>query len=323
MNNSNLEFPKVNYQNKDIEAVIRGNSISNAYIFFGPDGVGKKDTALKFIEELIKKRISDVTFRNRISKGNNPDLILVEPTYLIKGILKKKSDLKEDIYQRNKPIIRVNQIRDIRKILGIKSIQSGKKFVLIEDAHLLNEAASNCLLKTLEEPENGIFILLTSNINGLLETIKSRCQQIRFKRITKQELINQVNKNNQISSKLEKDLQDLIYLANGSPKKLDKIIKIWLEIPESIKNKIKSPIYENIEILTLAKIITDEMNGEQQEFLVDFIQYKWWKETFNMQIPKAIENLKINLKNNIQPRLAWEVCLLKIALKDYQENPKY
>ena len=52
---------------------------------------------------------------------------------------------------------------------------------MVSDAHLLNEAASNCLLKILEEPSNGIFILLTSKLNLLIDTIKSRCQLIRFK----------------------------------------------------------------------------------------------------------------------------------------------
>ena len=76
--------------------------------------------------------------------------------------------------------IKIAQIRNIKSFLGQKSINSGKKIVLIIDAHLLNEAASNCLLKTLEEPNNGIFILLTSKLNLLLNTIISRCQIIRF-----------------------------------------------------------------------------------------------------------------------------------------------
>ena len=67
-------------------------------------------------------------------------------------------------------IIKIAQIRNIKTFLSQKSINSEKKIVLINDAHLLNEAASNCLLKTLEEPSNGIFILLTSKLNLLLDT---------------------------------------------------------------------------------------------------------------------------------------------------------
>ena len=78
-------------------------------------------------------------------------------------------------------IIKISQIRNIKTFLSQKSINSEKKIVLIIDAHLLNEAASTCLLKTLEEPSNGIFILLTSKLNLLLDTITSRCQIVKFR----------------------------------------------------------------------------------------------------------------------------------------------
>ena len=85
-------------------------------------------------------------------------------------------------------IIKIAQIRNIKTFLGQKSINSEKKIVLIIDSHLLNEAASNCLLKTLEEPSNGIFILLTSKLNLLLDTIISRCQIIRFRSLSSEQI---------------------------------------------------------------------------------------------------------------------------------------
>ena len=141
-------------------SILNKNNISNAYIFHGPDGIGKKETALEFIAKIINKSNSEIKALEKIRANNFPDFILIEPTYLIKGKLIKQSELIDDKNQKNKPVIRVDQIRELRKFLGIRSIQSEKKFIVIVDAHLLNEAASNCLLKILEEPENGLFILL-------------------------------------------------------------------------------------------------------------------------------------------------------------------
>ncbi len=312
-------FLKGGIKNIRLEEIIKNNIISNAYIFDGPEGVGRKEAAIDFITRIIDKSNPNNSVIEQIKSNNFPDLKLIEPTYLIKGKLISRSELEYDLIQKNKAIIRVDQIREIRKFLAIKSIQAEKKFVLIEDAHLLNEAASNCLLKTLEEPENGLFILITSNVNNLLETIRSRCQHIRFQRLTTAELLDQLKKNEAFTEEIENkltNLKDLIYLANGSPKKLWENIVIWLEIPKGIKDKISNPTSESIESLVLAKQIIDELDMKQQDFLVEFIQYIWWKQTRDTGISRAFENLKINLKNNVQPRLAWEVCLLRITIKD-------
>jgi len=95
----------------------------------------------------------------------------------------RSSDLEKTI-KSGSEIIKIAQVRNIKTFLSQKSITSEKKIILIIDAHLLNEAASNSLLKTLEEPSNGIFILLTSKLSLLLDTIISRCQIVRFRSIS-------------------------------------------------------------------------------------------------------------------------------------------
>ena len=306
--------------NPILESILKTNINTNAFIFYGPDGVGRKETAINFISEVINKSNSDIKAFEKIKENNFPDFKLIEPTYLIKGKILKRSDLTNDLNQKNKPVIRIDQIRELRKFLGIKSIQSKRKFIIIDDAHLMNEAASNCLLKTLEEPENGLFILITSQINNLLDTIQSRCQKIRFNRLNKKELMKEIKKDEIYRKGMEDNLtnlDDLIYLANGSPSKLKENISSWQNIPEQIKAKVLYPITEIIEILNLVKVIIDELDSKQQEFLIEFIQYKWWRNTNNIKIVRIVENLKINIKNNVQPRIAWEACLLKIALKEF------
>ena len=173
---------------RKLDKVIQENIISNAYIFYGPEYVGKKETALRFIAEIIRTNNSDLNAYSKIKDNNYPDYLNIEPTYISKGNLINQSEVDKEKNQTTKPLIRIEQIRNIKVFLGKKSIQSTKKFILIENADLLNESASNCLLKTLEEPTNGVFILLTSRLNLLLDTIISRCQTIRFKPYSDQKL---------------------------------------------------------------------------------------------------------------------------------------
>ena len=303
--------------NKNLENILKRKVFSNGYIFSGPEGIGKKQTAIKFIKEIFKQYSNTSNIEEKIIDNNHPDFLLIEPTYLIKGNLIRRSETESQ--KNNKETIRIDQIRNIKIFLSQKSIESGKKVVLIVDAHLLNESASNCLLKTLEEPTNGIFILLTSKMNLLLNTIISRCQLIRFKSFSFKEIENFINNNLDYSIPNiyeELNLQDLIYDANGSPGQILNNIKIWKEIPNEIKDNLNFPLNNDLEILTIAKLITEKLEIDQQIFFVNFLQNKWWKKTKNINIIKNLEVLKLNLKNLIQPRLSWEISLLKIAIEE-------
>ena len=166
-----IEVKKNNFfLNEEVNAclnnIIKNKLFANGYIFYGAEGVGKKQTALQFIKEIFKQSSSSENIEERITNNNHPDLLIIEPDSLLATKSIGSSDLEKTIKSRSE-IIKIAQIRNIKTFLSQKSINSEKKIVLIIDAHLLNEAASNCLLKTLEEPSNGIFILLTPNLHLL------------------------------------------------------------------------------------------------------------------------------------------------------------
>ena len=303
--------------NQNLKSILKRKVFSNGYIFHGPEGIGKKQTAIQFIKEILNQYSSNSNIQEKIIDNNHPDFLLIEPNYLLKGNLINQSENEPS--KNNRATIRIDQIRNIKTFLGQKSIESGKKFVLIVDAHLLNESASNCLLKTLEEPTNGLFILLTSRLNLILDTIISRCQLIRFKSFSYKQL--EIFIRNKPESSIfnideELSLKDFINTANGSPGKIINDIKIWNELPIEIKANLGSPLSDNLEILKIAKIISEELEIYQQIFLINYVQNKWWRKTKSKNIAKRLEDLKSYLKGFIQPRLAWEVTLLKIAFED-------
>ena len=205
--------------NTYLRRIIKNKSFGSGYIFYGAEGVGKKQTALEFIKEIFKQSFPIGNIEERITNNNHPDFLVIEPSSLLEAQRSQSSDLEKKT-KSGSEIIKIAQIRNIKNFLGQKSINSDKKIVLIIDAHLLNEAASNCLLKTLEEPSNGIFILLTSKLNHLLDTIISRCQIVRFKSFSRQQM-NTLLEDNFDTFKFHRNtkikFEDLIYSANGSP----------------------------------------------------------------------------------------------------------
>jgi len=304
--------------NTFLNNIIKNKSFANGYIFYGAEGVGKKQTALQFIKEIFKQYSSSENVEEIITNNNHPDFLIIEPDSLLATKSSGSSDLEKKI-KSGSEIIKIAQIRNIKTFLSQKSINSEKKIVLIIDAHLLNEAASNCLLKTLEEPSNGIFILLTSKLNLLLDTIISRCQIVRFRSFSSKQ-IKSILKDYLDTSKLNINtklkFEDLINSANGSPNQLLKNIEIWNDFSDEIISKLDFPIKNTLEILEISKLISEKLEIYQQICVVNLIQTIWWRETKNIDLVKKLEKLKYLLRKNIQPRLTWEITLLKISMEE-------
>ena len=318
-----IEFKKNNFLfNEEVKTclnnIIKNKSFANGYIFYGAEGVGKKQTAFQFIREIFKQTSQNGNVGKNITNNNNPDFLIIEPNSLLETQRTKISDL-EKTTKSGSEIIKIAQIRNIKTFLGRESINSGKKIVLIVDAHLLNEAASNCLLKTLEEPSNGIFILITSKLNLLLDTIVSRCQLIRFRSFSGKQLkyiLKDYLDTSKIKTNTSLKFEDLINSANGSPGQLLENIEIWNELSDEITSQLDYPIKNSLKILEVSKLISEQLEVYQQICLVNLIQIIWWRGTKNINLVKKLEKLKFNLRKNIQPRLAWEITFLKISMED-------
>jgi len=320
-----IEVKKNFFLNEEVNTIlkniIKNKSFANGYIFYGAEGLGKKQTALQFIKEIFKQSSPRENVEERITNNNHPDFLIIEPDSFLPTKSARSFDLEKTIKSKSE-IIRIAQIRNIKTFLSQKSINSEKKIVLIIEAHFLNEAASNCLLKTLEEPSNGIFILLTSKLNLLLDTIISRCQIVRFRSFSRKQ-IKSILKEYLDTSKLKINtklkFEDLINSANGSPNQLLKNIDIWNDFSDEIISKLDSPIKNSLEILETSKSISEKLEILQQICLVNLIQTIWWRKTKNIGLVKKLENLKYLLRKNIQPRLAWEIAFLKISMEDIRD----
>jgi len=318
-----IEGKKNNFfLNKEVNTclnnIIKNKSFANGYIFSGAEGVGKKQTALQFIKEIFKQSSPIENVEEKITNNNHPDFLIVEPDSLLAAKNSVSSD-REKTIKSGSEFIKIAQIRNIKTFLSQKSINSQKKIVLIIDAHFLNEAASNCLLKTLEEPSNGIFILLTSKLTLLLDTIISRCQIVRFPSFSSKKIksiLKEYFDTSQLNLNTKLKFEDLINSANGSPNQLLKNIEILNDFSDEIISKLYYPMKNSLEILEISKLISEKLEIYQQICLINLIETIWWKNTKNTGLVKKLENLKYLLTKNIQPRLAWEVTFLKISMED-------
>tara|TARA_B100000902_G_scaffold354489_1_gene366664 strand:- start:379 stop:1338 length:960 start_codon:yes stop_codon:yes gene_type:complete len=310
-----------NIYGQDIAIQILNSAISKehippAYLFSGPQGVGRRKTAKVFIKAILDKSFNKEDTNRKIENNNHPDLLWIEPSYVIQGkSISQEKARSENINMKSPPQIRINQIKEIIEFLGKKPLESERSIVIIEDIERINESASNALLKTLEETSTGLFILITQRPEKILSTIRSRCQIVPFIRLND----NQVN---QIIQRLEvvpetddipsEKIRELIEFSHGSPGQYLINIQNWLDISSPLRQKLEMKLTNHIELLKLAKEITDELNIEQQLWLINIQQNKIWKKERNSTKIKKLEILRKQLLKYVQPRLAWEVTLLDI-----------
>ena len=146
---------------------MKADHLSHAYIFTGQDGIGKTLFAKEFIKALFCKN-DEIDSCNsclnciRIEKNSHPDVLWTE-------------------IEEKAKFIKIENIRNLQHSVRLSPLESDYKIFIIKDADRMNEEASNCLLKTLEEPSpNTIIILISNSIASIKETIRSRCQIIRF-----------------------------------------------------------------------------------------------------------------------------------------------
>ncbi len=295
---------------------INKNQLAPAYLFTGPTGVGQKEIALRFLEGISSKKPSKKNTRRLLESGNHPDLYTIEPTYLHQGKLISKSLARSQNFESTiRAQIRLEQIKDLKKFLIKKPIESELSMVLIEDIDSINEAASNALLKTIEEPSNGLLILISSKPERLLETIKSRCQIIPFKPYNLEMLKKNIMENQSLAHLVNSDIEDLVYLSNGSPELLKSNLESLSVVPEKIWPKIKNLEDQNeLGALSLAKEITENLNFEEQLVLINWMQQYYWRKKQDSKILKKLDTLRLQIKSYINPRIAWEVSLNIIIL---------
>ena len=143
--------------NSFLKNIIKNKSLANGYIFYGPEGLGKKQTALKFIKEIFKQSSPNENVEARITNNNHPDFLIIEPDSLLATKSSESFNLEKTI-KSGSEIIKVAQIRNIKTFLSQKSINSEKKIVLIIDAHLLN-----CLLYTSPSPRDCLLSRMPSS----------------------------------------------------------------------------------------------------------------------------------------------------------------
>jgi DNA polymerase-3 subunit delta' len=196
-----MSFKDIKGQDKAIGRLkqnLRDRALFGAYLFIGPEGVGKSLTAQTFTRALnCLKAEADCCDSCvsclKIQKGQHPDVHIID------------NGISEEI--------KIEQIRELEREINLRPYEARYKVFIINNAHNLNPVSANALLKSLEEPpQDSLIILCSDKPSMILKTIISRCKIVKFYPLVRQELFD-ILKNDYALD--EKTLHYLAYFSEG------------------------------------------------------------------------------------------------------------
>ena len=290
---------------ESLKNAVKSNNVSHSYLFIGKAGVGKK----LFAKDLAKKVMclgSNYDAQDNVLRSARDNKEKVESENLSLEFDNCDSCIKFDansnpdfsIIVPDGKSIKIEQIRDLQARILEKPISSNKKVYIIDDADTMTEESQNCLLKTLEEPpEYAMIILIASNENRMLQTIKSRCVIIRFEDLT----------NEEISQILHTNDQDIIRLCEGSVAKADTISE-KREMFAQLKN-IADYLSKNslIDVLNNSDLLYSSKDDIMT--LLDFLNIIFFeKAKENIKYSKAIDIIE-KTKKKIMANNNYDMCI--------------
>ena len=309
---------------KDIlRQALHNQRIAHAYLFEGPEGIGKRLVALALARALLCKTGSgcgDCAPCRKVDHNNHPDIHFLEA---------------------DGATIKIDQIRGLQRELALRPLEGKYKICLIDGAEHFNPAAGNALLKTLEEPQpNTLLILLSCRPDSLLTTIRSRCQKLPFQRLPKQRLAEilshrldlseteatilaalsdgsfkkALGQNRELYLDRRRDLiRDIVALSSGSIIPTFKLADQLASDKEHIADilEIYQAFYRDLLLLKHGRPETDLVNLDLKETLGRQVT----KETTEglLKKLKALDAGRYHLQRNVNRHLAMEIMLMRMT----------
>ena len=305
-----------------LRRALKNQRVAHAYLFEGPEGIGKRLVALALARALLCQTgegCGDCAPCRKVDHNNHPDIHFLDA---------------------DGAAIKIDQVRALQQQLSLRPLEGRYKICLIDGGDQFNPAAGNALLKTLEEPQpNTVIILLSSHPEKLLTTIKSRCQRLPFQRLPKQRmtdiLANRLNlpeteaavlaalsegsfkkalgQNKDLYLEKRRDLlRALLALSSGSTIPLFKLADELAADKEQLVEilEIFQAFFRDLLLLKHGRPETELVNLDMKETLYRQLA----KETTPtlLQKLKALEAGRYYLQRNVNRQLAMEIMLMRM-----------
>ncbi len=290
---------------QELNKIIKNNNVLHSYLFLGEEGIGKKEIAYEFAKNILclnKNEECNCKSCLCFDSQNHPDFKII-------------NEEGENI--------KINTIREMIQTVYEKPILSDKKVYIINDSDKMTKEAQNSLLKTLEEPpEYIVIILIASNSDMILNTIKSRCTKIVFERLSNEDIL-QIAREKNINTDISINMYEVF---NGSIGKALRILEkkdTYNQLEEFINSMMT---LDKLDFFTKTKELFDkEYINEILEY-INVLLFNYGQKNKNVQYLNCINIVQdtINrLKSNCNFDMSIDNMLFKLWEEVNENNSRY
>lgn len=266
---------------RTLQKGIELNRLAHAYLFCGPRGTGKTTTA-----RLIAKSLNCLNFdTNSVEPCNECDIC----KEINNGSL---VDVIEIDAASNRGI---DEIRELRDSVQFNPYHAKNKVYIIDEVHMLTKEAFNALLKTLEEPPTNVyFILATTEVHKIPDTIISRCQRYDFKRIMENDILDRLSYINESEQfKIEEDaLKLVVRKAKGGMRDaislLDQVSASGLTLKEDVSQVLG--VTPEDELVGLVDFILTGDVGKATEKVININNHGYGSQQINLDMTSLLRD---------------------------------
>lgn len=313
-----MSLKTVKGQERALESIItflKKDRFPQSLLLIGPGGAGKQFTSHQIAKVLLCEEkdldsCDECPSCIKIEKLEHPD---------VKVINKQDSDY-----------IKIEQIRQLRREISLKPYEADKKIFIVENIHNLNEEAANAFLKTLEEPQENSYLILTARSDRfVLPTILSRCQQVKFD-LLRQEFVEEILIDKGLNEQQARiiarmgisDLSRALEYRDSIVELRDKILKAFISRSDNVflnavgkgkysldEDKLKIYIKVTLSILRDALLyktgILNFINLDKKNEILE-LSSNYSAQDLNGAI-KKIDGLTRSFEQNLNFKLTWDM----------------
>jgi DNA polymerase-3 subunit delta' len=281
-----------------LERSYRNGALAHAYVFLGPEGSGKKETAVHFAKMILCARreeapCGECVHCRRVASGNHPDLLQIEP---------------------EGQAVKIGQIRELQRAFLLKSTESACKVYILHQADQMTAEAANALLKFLEEPATPVVaLLLAENRARLLPTVLSRCQIVPFGQMPMEGIVRQLQQDGiaqETAAMLAKITGSAVLSKEwSSSERFAEVLSLVLQLTEELADHQGNPF------LTLQeKVVKPGWTPQEIEMFLTCLAW-WFRDLLFVKLDLTDEIAYMSHYERLQSqaaRYSWEAIIHRI-----------
>lgn len=301
---------------KTLENEIKGGRISHAYLFYGPRGTGKTTLGRIFAKALNCQNRKDDQF---------------EPCGTCLSCQEIKENKSLDLVEIDAASNRgINEIRELRENVRFAPTGGKYKVFIIDECHQITSDAFNALLKTLEEPPaHAVFILVTTEIHKVPNTIISRCQKFSFAKVAVEEILHKLEKiikNEEVKVDPEV-LKNIARLSQGYVRDAESLLAQILSLGDKdISLEEASLIIPYQEFEKVNKLIEFLINKNSQaaiQIINEVVEEGVDLKQFNLSIIEALRKILLDKIQSNKDNLNLEISVVIKMIEEFMKIKNY